>query len=372
MFVNNFELTGCDGSIMAARSAMLSAMEYRTLGPTDLRISAVCLGTMTFGRQTPEAGAHAQMDLALERGVNFFDTAEIYAVPPSAETYGVTETIIGNWFTARGNRDQAILATKMAGEGPQWIRSGNNSIDRRNIVAAVEGSLRRLRTDYIDVYQLHWPNRGSYHFGQVWDYRGGRGETAGVVEELRETLQTLDELIAAGKIRHIGLSNETAWGVMRYLELSRAEGLPRMVSIQNEYNLLNRMAEPDMAEIVQRENVAFLAWSPLATGLLTGKYHAGARPAGSRWQFSGSGVQRDTPQAHRATAEYLDLARRYNLDPARLALAFVHSRPFVGATIIGATTVEQLEHDLPAFDLELEESVLNDIARIRRDFPLAY
>ncbi|AFM10850.1 aldo/keto reductase [Turneriella parva] len=364
-------------------------MIYRRLGTTDLDVSAICLGTMTWGFQNTEADAHEQMDYALAQGVNFFDTAEMYAVPPSADTYGKTETIIGTWFAARKNRDKVILATKIAGNGLKWIHDGSD-INRASITASVEGSLKRLQTDYIDLYQLHWPNRGSYHFGQQWTYKikkstlghgepGVGGATEGraptnahEINNFVEVLTTLKELIAAGKIRYVGLSNETAWGTMKYLHAAETNNLPRMQSIQNEYSLLYRLHEPDLMEISIREKVGLLAWSPLASGMLTGKYAGGARPTGSRWTLSSRFNQRDTPQAHAAVDRYLAVAKKYNIDVAQMAIAFVLSRPFVTAAIIGATSREQLKTNIAAVDLELSKEVLNEIAAVRRDFPMPF
>ncbi|MCS6972292.1 MAG: aldo/keto reductase [Leptospiraceae bacterium] len=346
-------------------------MQYRTLGTTDLKVSAICLGTMTWGTQNTEADGHAQMDYALAQGVNFLDTAEMYAVPPAPETYGVTETIIGNWFAQRKNRSQVILATKIAGNGLRWIRNGGN-ITGAAVREAVEGSLRRLKTDYIDLYQLHWPNRGSYHFGQLWNYRVKDTANAQERDNFLEVLSTLQSLIQAGKIRYIGLSNETAWGTMQYLFLSEMRHLPRVQSIQNEYSLLYRLHEPDLAEISIREKVGLLAWSPLATGLLTGKYANGKRPAGSRWALSRRFNHRDTPQAHAAVDRYLKVAKKHGLNPAQMAIAFVLSRPFVTSAIIGATTMEQLKTNIAAIDVNLSNEVLNDIDSVRRDYPVPY
>jgi len=344
---------------------------YRRLGTTDLGVSAICLGTMTWGTQNTEAEGHEQMDYALSQGVNFFDTAEMYAVPPAAETYGKTESIIGTWFAKRKNRDKVILATKIAGNGLQWIRGGS-SITGETIKLAVEGSLRRLQTDYIDLYQLHWPNRGSYHFGQFWNYKVKNSTNEEELANFTEVLETLQALITEGKIRYIGLSNETAWGTMKYLQLSETRGLPRVQSIQNEYSLLYRLHEPDLMEISLREKVGLLAWSPLATGLLTGKYANGARPAGSRWTLSKRFNQRDTPQAHAAVDRYLEIAKKYNLDPAQMAIAFVLSRPFVTSAIIGATSMAQLKTNIAAGELTLSPEVLAEIAAARRDFPMPY
>jgi len=347
-------------------------MIYRKLGTTNLDVSAICLGTMTWGVQNNEADGHEQMDYALEQGVNFFDTAEMYAVPPSAETYGKTETIIGTWFAARKNRDKVILATKIAGNGLKWIHKASN-IDRASITEAVEGSLKRLQTDYIDLYQLHWPNRGSYHFGQFWDYKIKKSTTReDEIANFTEVLETLQSLIKQGKIRHIGLSNETAWGTMQYLKLSEQKSLPRMQSIQNEYSLLYRLHEPDLHEISLREEIGLLAWSPLAAGLITGKYANGARPPGTRWTLGGRGNQRDTPQAHAAVERYLSIAKKYQLDIAQMAIAFVLSRPFVTSAIIGATSMAQLKTDIAAHKIELTKEVLDEIALTRRDFPVPF
>ncbi len=364
-------------------------MISRPLGTTDLDVSAICLGTMTWGVQNTEAEAHEQMDYALAQGVNFFDTAEMYAVPPSAETYGKTETMIGTWFAARKNRNKVILATKIAGNGLKWIHDGSD-INRASVTASVEASLKRLQTDYIDLYQLHWPNRGSYHFGQHWTYKikkstlghggpGVGGATEGGTptneqenDNFIEVLTTLKELIAAGKIRYVGLSNETAWGTMKHLHAAETQNLPRVQSIQNEYSLLYRLHEPDLMEISVREKVGLLAWSPLAAGMLTGKYAKGARPAGSRWTLSNRFNQRDTPQAHAAVERYLAVANKHNLDAAQLAIAFVLSRPFVTSAIIGATNMQQLKTNIAAHDLVLSKEVLADIAEVRRDFPIPF
>ncbi len=327
---------------------------------------------MTFGMQTDEAEAYRQMDMALDEEVNFFDTAELYAVPPSSATYGVTEEIIGRWFAKRKNRDKVFLATKIAGEGIPWIRNGENRIDRKNLISAVDASLKRLQTDWVDLYQLHWPNRGSYHFGQHWKYAGGPGSTADALRDVQETLETLGELVSQGKIRFVGLSNETAWGTMKYLQTAESRGLPRVVSIQNEYSLLKRLFEPELAEIALREDVGLLPWSPLATGLLTGKYASGVRPEGSRWSLEERSIHRDTPAAHAAVAEYLRIAEGYGIDPVHLSLAFVNSRPFVTSTIIGATTCDQLAHELQAFDRLLPAAVFDEIEAVRRAYPMPY
>lgn len=347
-------------------------MEYRQLGNTGLKVSALCLGTMTWGRQNTEAEGHAQMDYALDRGVNFWDTAEMYAIPPTAQTYGTTETIIGTWFASRKKRSAVILATKIAGPGLSWVRGGKNRVDRVNILRAVEDSLKRLQTDYIDLYQIHWPNRGSYHFSQHWRY-APQFDRAEVEANFIEVLETLDELIKQGKIRHIGLSDETAWGTMTYLRLAEKHNLPRLVSIQNEYSLLCRLFEPDFHEIAVTEKVGLLAWSPLATGLLTGKYLDGQRPPGSRWTLEGNrNSQRDTKQANAAVHAYKAVAEKHGLVLSQMALAFVTMQPFVTATIIGATSLEQLQSNIDSINIKLNAAVLADIEAVRRDYPMPY
>ena len=347
-------------------------MKYRKLGKTDLDVSVICLGTMTWGRQNTEAEGHEQMDYALGEGVNFWDTAEMYAVPPTPDTYGKTEEIIGTWFVKNAaKRSDVILASKIAGPGLGWVRGGNYKIDRANILEAVEGSLKRLQTDYIDLYQLHWPNRGSYHFSQHWRYNpkfDPKAEEANFIE----VLETMDELINAGKIRHIGLSDETAWGTMRYLELSQKHGLPRMQSIQNEYSLLCRLFEPDFAEVAVAENCGLLAWSPLATGMISGKYLDGARPESTRWTIGGQSQARDTRQANKAVKGYIAVAEKHGLDVCQMALAFINDRPFVTSNIIGATTMEQLKSNIASIDIELSQDVLADIENVYRDYPVPY
>ena len=345
-------------------------MKYKTLGRTDIKVSLICLGTMTWGRQNTEGEGHAQMDYALAQGVNFFDTAEMYAVPPTPDTYGKTEEIIGTWFAARKNRDKVVLATKIAGNGLPWIRESKNQIDGTNIIQAVESSLKRLKTDYIDLYQLHWPNRGSASFGQYWNY-APKFEAEKIRENFLEVLSTLDELIKQGKIRQIGLSNETAWGTMSWLQLSEQKKLPRMVSIQNEYSLLCRLFEPDLHEVAIAEDIGLLAWSPLATGMLSGKYLNGKRPKGSRWTLL-SKPPRDTRQGQDAVKAYQKVAKKHGLDPCQMALAFVNSRPFVTSNIIGATTLEQLKTNIASVDITLSPEVLKDIDAVRRDFPIPY
>ncbi len=344
-------------------------MKYNLLGRTGIKVSEICLGTMTWGSQNSEAEAHLQLDYALDRGVNFIDTAELYPTTPlSPETYGLTERHIGSWLSARGNRDKVVLASKVAGPGRNYIRGGR-PMTRAAILEAIEGSLERLRTDYLDLYQLHWPNRGHYHFRNAWSYDPSRQDRARVAEELAEILQTLGELQKAGKIRAVGLSNETAWGTMQFLALSEKLGLPRMASIQNEYNLLYRSFDLDLAEVAHHEDVGLLAYSPLAAGLLTGKYLAGARPDGSRLTINGDLGGRYQPLQEPAVAAYAALAREHGLDLAQLSIAFCLTRPFMASVIIGATTMEQLKTDIAAAGVALSGDVLSGIGRIHRQYP---
>jgi aryl-alcohol dehydrogenase-like predicted oxidoreductase len=325
-------------------------MERRKLGDTDLLVSALCLGTMTWGEQNTEAEGHAQLDYARDRGIDFLDTAEIYSVPPRPETAGSTERIIGSWLEARKCRNKMIIATKVAGRGQAtWLRGTPTELDRKNIMAAVEGSLKRLRTDYIDLYQLHWPDRPLNLFAE--QSTTFRDLPKGPENPIEETLAVLDDLVKAGKIRHVGLSNETAWGTMRFVLAAEAGKGPRMVSIQNAYNLLNRTFEMGLAEIALREKVGLLAYSPLAQGYLTGKYQGGARPPGARTTLFKRGQRYEKPAVEGVIDQYLALAREFGLDPAQMALAFVTSRPFVTSNIIGATTLEQLKTDIDSIDV---------------------
>lgn len=346
-------------------------MEYKKLGRTGLDISLIGLGTMTWGFQNTQDEGFEQMDYALDHGVNFFDTAEMYAVPPSGETFGTTETIIGNWFASRANRDKVILASKITGPGLPWIRDGHNLINKNNIQLAVESSLKRLKTDYIDLYQLHWPNRGSYHFGQSWGY-APKFDPQAETENFLEVLQTMQTLIETGKIRHIGISNETAWGMMKWLHLAEQNNLPRMASIQNEYSLLCRYFEPDLSEMALHEDCGLLAWSPLSRGSLSGKYLNGARPQGSRLSIETRPDHRDHPQTEVATRKYVELAKKYDLDPCQMALAFVNKQPFVSSTLIGATNMQQLKSNINSIELKLSSEVISEIEKIRRNHPMPY
>ena len=334
------------------------AMQYTMLGNSDLRVSRICLGTMTFGTQNSEADAHRQLDLALAHGINFIDTAEMYSVPPNAESYGRTETCIGSWLK-RQARDKVVLATKISGPGRslKWIRNGDLAFNRKNIRAAIEGSLARLQTDYVDLYQLHWPDRNTPLFGQ---YQFDPAKERDFVP-IEETLSALAELVKEGRVRHVGLSNETLWGVMEFLHQAGKHGLPRVVSVQNAYSLLNRTWEMGLAEIGFRENVGLLAYSPLAFGLLSGKYLADAAAPGRLSLFPGFAQRYTKASVPPAVAAYADLARASGLTPVQLALGFVASRPFVASTIIGATTLEQLGEDIAACELSLADEVLQQV-----------
>jgi aryl-alcohol dehydrogenase-like predicted oxidoreductase len=336
-------------------------LEYRRLGRTDIEVSVIGLGTMTFGEQNSEAEGHDQIDSALDRGVNLLDAAEMYPVPPRAETQGSTERILGTWFKKSGKRSKVVLATKVAGPtrvlAVDYLRGGKNQLDRQNIFAAVDDSLRRLHTDYIDIYQLHWPERTTNFFGRL-GYTHADGEECVAIED---TLDVLSELVRSGKVRHIGVSNETPWGVSRFLHLAETRGCPRIVSIQNPYNLLNRSFEVGLAEMAIRESVSLLAYSPLAFGTLTGKFLEGARPAESRVVRWSRFSRYASDLASTTTAGYVAIARKYGLDPARMALAYVNTRRFVTSTLIGATTMAQLETNLGSIDMSLPGEVLTEI-----------
>lgn len=343
------------------------AMQYSRLGRTDLRVSRICLGTMTFGEQNTEREAHAQLDAALAAGVNFIDTAEMYPVPPRAETYGHTEQYIGSWLKARGNRAQIILATKVMSRSDDldYVRGGNTRLTRAHIEAALDASLRRLHTDYVDLYQLHWPDRRTNMFGRL----GYVHDPADAPVPIEESLGALADLVKAGKVRHIGVSNETPWGVAQFLRLADERGWPRIVSIQNPYSLLNRSFEVGLAEFVHREDVGLLAYSPLGFGVLSGKYLDGARPPGARLTLFNR-FRRYTGEAgHAAVRDYVKLARRHGLDPAQMALAYVNTRPFLTSTIIGATTLAQLRDDIASIDLRLSDEVLAGIEAIHAAHP---
>ena len=347
-------------------------MQLVPLGRTGLTVSALCLGTMTWGSQNSMAEGHAQADLAVDHGVTFWDTAEMYPTNPvRAETVGDTERVIGAWLAARGGRERLVLATKVTGRG-QVVRGGQ-PITGTVLRVAVEESLRRLNTDYIDLYQLHWPNRGTgYHFRGLWTYDPRGIDRADVDAHMIDVLETARDLIAEGKIRHIGLSNETVWGAARWLHLADLHGLPRMASVQNEYSLLCREFDSDWAELSAVEDMPLLAFSPLATGLLTGKYSGDVTPAGSRRSVNATLSERITPRVFPAVAAYLEVASRHGLDPSQLAIAFCASRPFPTIPIIGATSLEQLTTNIGAASLTLSPEVLAEIDAAHRAHPQPY
>ncbi|SLM64175.1 MULTISPECIES: NADP(H)-dependent aldo-keto reductase [Dickeya] len=343
-------------------------MHYHRIPHSSLEVSTLALGTMTFGEQNSEADAHAQLDLAVASGVNLIDTAEIYPVPPRSETQGLTESYIGSWLKSRGGREKLIIASKVAGP----VRASDNSVrpqqalDRKNIRAALDESLKRLNTDYIDLYQVHWPQRQTNCFGKLnYQYTSEKP-----VVTLLETLEALSEQVRAGKIRYIGVSNETPWGVMRYLQLAEKHDLPRIVSIQNPYSLLNRSFEVGLSEISQHEGVELLAYSPLAFGTLSGKYLNGAKPAGARNTLFSRFVRYSAPHTQQAIAEYVALAQKHGLDPAQMALAFVRQQPFVASTLLGATTLAQLQTNLDSLNVTLGDELLAELEAIHRRFTI--
>jgi aryl-alcohol dehydrogenase-like predicted oxidoreductase len=339
-------------------------MKMKKLGRTEVMVSEICLGTMTWGKQNSEADGHAQMDHAITQGINFFDTAEMYAVPPDASTYGKTEEIIGSWFARTGKRNDIVLASKVAGGGRPWVRGGRG-IDGPSVREAVEGSLRRLRTDWIDLYQIHWPRRGHYHWEGSWEYDPYTQDRDAVLPNMLEVLQVMGELVKEGKIRYFGLSNETAWGTMQYLKLSMELGLPRVQTIQNEYNFLRRYYDLDLAELAYHEDVGLLAYSPLAAGAISGKYLGGVIPPGSRGDVSKPrGNYRSNPNTEPAIRAYMELAKQYGLDVNQMAIAFCLTKPFMTSVIIGATTMEQLQVNIGAADVRLSPEVLEGIQSI--------
>ena len=346
----------------------------RPLGRTGIEVSALCLGSMTWGTQNTVADAASQIDRALERGVDFIDTAEMYPTTPLLpETQGDTERAIGAWLTSTRRRDDVIIATKVTGNGRKALNGGHDITGAR-VREALEGSLERLCTDHVDLYQLHWPNRGSYHFRQHWNYdpsrQAGDYDRARVRDNILDVLSTCAELITEGKIRAIGLSNESAWGVMQFLDVAEANGLPRVASIQNEYHLLNRLFDTDLAEVAQHEDVGLLAFSPLAAGMLSNKYADGALPAGSRRAINDTLGGRWSHGSAQAAERYAALAAELGLQPAQLALAFCLSRPFMTSVIIGATRMEQLDVDLAAADTVLSAEALEAISELHREFPM--
>jgi aryl-alcohol dehydrogenase-like predicted oxidoreductase len=343
-------------------------VKLKKLGRTDIDVTEICLGTMTWGVQNTEEDAHRQIDHALDSGINFMDTAEVYAIPSSPATYGKTETYIGTWFKKTGKRDKFVLATKISGGGNSWIRDGSVP-SRGSVRKAVEGSLRRLQTDYIDLYQVHYAARGHYHFGSGWKYAPHNQDRAQVPVQIEEALEGLGEMVKEGKIRHIGLSNETAWGIDQWLKRAERSGMPRVASVQNEYSLLQRVFDLDLAELSHHEDVGLLAYSSLASGVLTGKYLDGKIPAGTRGAIQPGGLWRNNEHSAPAVREYIDLARKYALDVAQLGIAFALTRPFMTSVIIGATSMEQLRIDIGAAEVSLTPEILTEIGAIHRRYP---
>ena len=346
-------------------------MKYRKLGTTNIDVSVICLGTMTFGEQNSQQDGFDQMDYALERGVNFFDTAEVYPVMPRKETYGKTEEIIGNWFKQRKNRSKIILASKIASKTEDdlpWIREGAQKLgfDKKNMNAAIDASLQRLQTDFIDLYQLHWPERKIAKFGKM-DFEFDPNDNKWT--QIEEVLDNLNNLIKAGKIRYVGLSNETSWGVMKFLNVAKEKILPRMMSIQNAYNLVNRVFDISNSEVSIREECGLLAYSPLAGGRLSGKY-INQQPKNARYTLWPKRFDRHhTVRGEKAIAKYVDLAKKYNIAPSTFANAYVNDRPFVTSNIIGATTIEQLRENIDSIDITLSNEILHEIEDIHLSDP---
>ena len=342
-------------------------MKYRRLGRTDLEVSVICLGSMTWGEQNTETEGHEQLDMALDAGVNFIDTAEMYSFPARAETTGASERCVGSWLKRRQVRDRVVIATKVTGRD-FWlphIRGGKTRLDRKNIEQAIDGSLQRLQIDTIDLYQLHWPDRKTNFFGKL----GYEHDEDDVAIPIAETRQVLGDLVTAGKVRHIGLSNETPWGIMSFIKCTDELGLPRVVSVQNPYSLLCRTFEIGNAEIAHREDVGLLAYSPLGFGVLSGKYLHGAQPSDARLTLYPQYSRYANDNAIRATESYVALAKEHGLDPAQMALAYCNSRSFLTSTIITATTLEQLRTDIDSIDLNLSAEVLEGIEAIHNNFP---
>jgi aryl-alcohol dehydrogenase-like predicted oxidoreductase len=344
-------------------------MQYRKLSTTELLVSEICLGTMNWGQQNTEEDAHAQLDMAVEMGVNFIDTAEAYPIPPEREKQGRTERYLGSWLSKSGKRDKLVIASKVSqGDRAPMIqtRDASAGLTKESIMEAVDGTLERLGTDYLDLYQVHYPERSVNIFGKR-AYEHNQNEAPVPIEE---TLGGLADVLRAGKARFIGVSNETPWGVAQYLKLAEERGLPRIVTIQNQYSLLNRTFEIGLSEFAHRESVRLLAYSPLSMGVLSGKYLSGAEPPGSRFAlFKRNQDRYNAPHAQDAVKRYVAIAEKYGLNPAQMALAFVKDRPFVDAVIIGATTLEQLKTDIGSSDVALFEDVLSDITEVYRTAP---
>ena len=341
-------------------------MHYRPLGTSGAEVSLICLGTMTYGEQNTVAEAHAQLDYAVAQGINFIDTAEMYPVPPKAETQGATEDHIGQWLAGRGDRDRLIIASKVSGPGMQKYLRGGPRLNRRHIEKALSESLKRLRTDYIDLYQVHWPERATNFFGQLAYGYDDDNDDAVAIEE---TLEALARLVEKGQVRWLGISNETPWGTMRYLELAERHGWPRIVSVQNPYNMLNRVYEIAMAELAHREQVGLLAYSPLAFGVLSGKYLEGKAGPQARLTLYELFDRYSGARAEQATRRYVEIARQAGLDPAQMALAYINQKPFTTANIIGATTMEQLKADIASIELRLNDELIGLIEEAHKEIP---
>jgi len=341
-------------------------MNYKKLGNTDIDVSTICLGTMTWGEQNSQKEGFEQMDYALDKEINFFDTAELYSVPPKKETFGHTEIIIGNWFKKTNKRDKVILASKVSGPMREYVRGGGNQYGEKNIILALEESLKRLKTDYIDLYQLHWPERNTNMFGRL----GYEHKDDGQWNKFEDVLGNLKKFIDQGKVRHVGLSNETAWGAQKYLEIAKDHNLPRMMSIQNPYSLLNRTYEVGLAEVSVREQIGLLAYSPLASGYLSGKYRNSQMPKNSRVALDPDFWSRyKKPNTSVAVDAYFDIAKKYNLDLAQMSLKFCEIQPFMTSVIIGATTMEQLKTDIESVNVNLSEEIIKEINEIQKIYP---
>ena len=340
-------------------------MNYKKLGNTSINVSTICLGTMTWGEQNNQSEAFSQMDYALENGVNFWDTAELYSVPPKKDTYGLTEEIIGNWFLKTKKRKDIILASKVAGPSRNYLRDGENSFTGKNLESAINNSLKRLKTDYIDLYQLHWPERNVNNFGRL-----GYVHKDGDWNKFEDVLSELQKYIDQGKIRYVGLSNETPWGVMNCIQLSKEKNLPRMMSVQNPYSLLNRSYEVGLAEVSIREQIGCLSYSPLASGYLSGKYRNGAMPKGSR-------IERDydfwgryrKPQSENATEEYYKISKKYGIDMSQMSVKFCEIQDFMTSVIIGATTMDQLKTNIESVKVNLDKDIINEINNVQKKYP---
>ncbi len=347
-------------------------MQMTKLGRTDIEVSKFCLGSMTWGTQNTFAEGHAQIERALDAGINFVDTAEMYPVNPlSADTQGRTEEVIGDWFAKGGARDRMVLATKHSGEGIKYVRGGN-PITAASIPEALDGSLKRLKTDYVDLYQFHWPNRGSYMFRKNWTYDPSLQNRAETIQNIEDCLGALQAEVDKGRIRAFGMSNDSAWGLTQWANVAERSSGPRIATVQNEYSLMCRIADTDVAEACHNEDIGMLSFSPLATGLLTGKYQGGAVPEGSRLSLSPELGGRKTERAFEAVDAYLAVAQKHGLDPVHMAMAFVRDRPFMASAIFGATTMEQLDRIIAGADLVLSDEVMADIDVAHRAHPMPY